>query len=84
VKGALVDAKTFKIPDFNVPFKTFTDASDFALGAILNQEERPVAYKSRVLNGTERNYHTTDEEMLAVVHALKVWRCYLKETNLKF
>ena len=83
MREALVDAKTLKIPDFNVPFEVITDASDFALGAILIQEGRPVAYESRVLNGTERNYHTTDKEMLAVVHALKVWRCYLEGTNFK-
>jgi hypothetical protein len=42
-----------------------------------------VAYESRILNSAERNYHTTDKKMLGVVHALKIWRCYLEGTNFK-
>ena len=61
------------IPDFNKPFQVITYASDYALGAILIQG-KPVEYESRILNSEERNYHTTDKEMLAVVHALKIWR----------
>ena len=50
------------MPDFTKPFEVITDASDFALGAILLQDGKAVAYESRVLNGAERNYHTTDRE----------------------
>jgi hypothetical protein len=71
------------IPDFNMPFEVITDASDFALGAILIQQGKQVAYESRILNRAEMNNHTTDKEMLAVVHALKIWRCYLEGTNFK-
>ncbi len=42
-----------------------------------------MAYESRILNSAERNYHTTDKEMLAVVHALKIWRCYVEGTTFK-
>ena len=69
------------IPDCNKPFQVITDASDYALGAILIQEGPPVAYDSRILKSAERNYHTTDKEMLVVVHALKIWRCYLEGTS---
>jgi hypothetical protein len=37
-----------------------------------------VAFESRKLNDAELNYQTTEKEMLAVVHALRVWRCYLE------
>jgi hypothetical protein len=40
------------------------------------QEGQPICFESRKLNDAERNYHTTKSEMLAVVHALKTWRCY--------
>jgi hypothetical protein len=76
LKNALTDAPTLKIPDFTKPFEYLTDASDFALGAILLQEGQPVAYESRVLNGAEKNYTVIDKELLAIVHSLKVWRCY--------
>jgi hypothetical protein len=50
----------------------------FALGGIFLQEDHAIAYESRILNSAERNYHTTDIEFLAVIHALKTWRCYLE------
>jgi hypothetical protein len=37
-----------------------------------------VAFESRKLNSAELNYNVTRKEMLAVVHALRVWRCYLE------
>ncbi len=50
------------------------------LGAILVQEDQLVAYESQKLAKAERNYHTTDKELLVVVPciALKLWRCYLE------
>ncbi len=53
--------------DFSKPFEVITDASEFALGAILLQDGKAVAYDSRALNGAEKNYHTTDRELLAVI-----------------
>ncbi|GJP71460.1 hypothetical protein CLOP_g2294, partial [Closterium sp. NIES-67] len=38
---------------------------------------QPIAYESRKLNPAERNYPVHDKELLAIVHAFKVWRCYL-------
>ena len=58
-----------------------TDASDVAIGAVLSQNvdavERPIAFFSRVLNPTQRNYCTTRGELLAVICALKHFRHYL-------
>jgi hypothetical protein len=48
---------------------------------VLLQEGHPVAFESRKLNSAELNYQTTEKEMLAVVHALRVWRCYLEGAN---
>lgn len=59
-----------------------TDASDFAISAILSQYHdkvlRPVAFMSRKLDKHERNYEIHDKELLAVVSAIKVWRHYLE------
>ncbi|GJP61941.1 hypothetical protein CLOP_g19060, partial [Closterium sp. NIES-67] len=38
---------------------------------------QPIVYESRKLHPPERNYPIHDKEMLAIVHAFKVWRCYL-------
>jgi hypothetical protein len=55
-----------------------TDASDLGLGGVLLQEGQPVAFESEKLNDVELNYQTSEKEMLAVVNALRVWRCYLE------
>ncbi|GJP81572.1 hypothetical protein CLOP_g11720 [Closterium sp. NIES-67] len=63
------------------PFELITDASDLAVGAVLLQDFseglQPIAYESRKLDPAERNYPVHDKELLAIVHAFKVWRCYL-------
>ena len=59
-----------------------TDASGLAVAAILTQpddegHQHPVAYESRKLTVAERNYPAHVLELLAVVHALRVFRHYL-------
>ncbi|GFX44791.1 retrovirus-related Pol polyprotein from transposon 412 [Trichonephila clavipes] len=58
------------------PFIIRTDASSYALGAVLLQgesptDEQPVEYASRLLSSAEKNYSTTEREALAVVWALE-------------
>ena len=78
VKHDLSHAPVLKSPDLSQPFELVTDASDYGLGAVLLQDRRPVAIESRKLIPAEYNYTTTEKECLAVIHALKIWRCYLE------
>lgn len=82
LKQAFASAPVLALPDFSKDFVLFTDASNYALGACLSQEDetgllRPLAYESRTLTPAEHNYATHEKEMLAIIHALKVWRHYL-------
>lgn len=79
LKEALSSAPVLAPPDPKLPFHVGTDASDFALGAVLSQGGRPVAFESRKLSPAECNYPTHEKENLAIVHALKVWRHYLMD-----
>ena len=57
------------------------DASDLAIGAVLGQREKGkpyvVYYARKTLNEAQRNYTTTEKELLAVVYALEKFRAYL-------
>jgi hypothetical protein len=66
------------MPDFSKSFVVTTDASDLGLGAVLEQDGRPVAYESRKFNAAELNYTVNEKELLAVVHAMRIWLCYLE------
>lgn len=81
LKDALCSDMVLIYPDFRDPFILSTDASGVAIGAVLSQirdgEERPISYASRQLKAAERNYSVTERELLGVVWATKVFRCYL-------
>lgn len=61
-------------PDFTKKFIIHTDASDFQLGAVISQEEKPIAFYSRKLSSSQRNYTTGEKEMLSIVETLKEFR----------
>jgi transposase InsO family protein len=82
LKKAISTAPVLRIFDPDLLSTVETDASGFAVGAVLFQTDsngvsRPVAFTSRKLNSAEKNYPTHEQELLAVVHALKTWRYYL-------
>src|SRR3954464_1551504 len=55
--------------DKQTPFEITTDASNYAIGAVISQEGHPIAYHSQKLSPAERNYAVHEKELLAVVDA---------------
>jgi len=78
VKYSLTNAPVLHTPDFSKAFELWTDASTHGIGSVLMQDGHPVAYESRKLSSAEYNYTTTEQELLAVVHSLKVFRPYIQ------
>ena len=81
LKNRLTSAPILALPDWPKPFVLDTDASDMGVGAVLSQvngcNETVVAYGSRTLSKSERNYYATKKELLAVVVFLEHFRPYL-------
>ena len=68
----------------NIQIIPKTDASDYALAAILSitspddSEIHPIAFHSRTFTAPELNHDIHDKELLAIFEAFKIWRHYLK------
>ena len=83
LQDALTSSPVLLLPDYGRPFTLYTDASDYATSAILEQDDalgrsHPVAYYSKSLQPAERNYEIHDKELLAIIHGLKHFRHYLQ------
>nr|GEV88252.1 reverse transcriptase domain-containing protein [Tanacetum cinerariifolium] len=77
----LTQAPILIAPNWDQPFELMCDASDFAVGVVLEQRIekhfRPIHYESKTMNEAESNYTTTEKEMLAVVYAFEKFCSYL-------
>jgi hypothetical protein len=87
LKQSLQTAPILLLPDPSLPFVVHTDASGFAVGAVLQQDRQqgqglqPVAYLSKKMNDAETRYPVHEQELLAIVTALTTWGHYLKGTH---
>lgn len=86
LKNCLLTPPILTQADGTKPYILRTDASNYALGAVLLQghgaEEKVIEYASRLLNQAEQNYSTTEREALAVVWALKKFRGYVEGSSI--
>ena len=60
-----------------LPFRVETDVSEFAIAATSSQNSRPVAFFSRMLNGSELRHFSVEKEASAVIEAVRKWKHYL-------
>ena len=82
IRDALVKATLLTFPDYTKAFHLHIDASLFAIGATVSQEDsqgqlRLLACMSKKLASAERNWPTHERELYAVISALVYWRHYL-------
>ena len=81
LEQAMIDVPTLAYPLPDRPCILDTDSSDMAYGSVLSQvvdgQERPIAYFSRVLSTSQQNYCATRRELLAAIMSLQHFRHYL-------
>nr|GEW80095.1 hypothetical protein [Tanacetum cinerariifolium] len=73
LKTKLCEAPILITPNWDMPFELMCDASDFPIGAVLEQRQdkhfRPIHYASKTMTEADSKYTTTEKEMLAVVQS---------------
>ena len=81
---ALATAPILLLPNFELPFVITTNASEVAVGAILEQNKgrglQLVAFANKKLDSTEMRYSTYERELLGIVWALGHWRHYIEQS----
>jgi hypothetical protein len=77
LKEKIIEQSVLVLPDFIKTFQFRCDASGFAVGIVLSQDNRPIAYFSERMNETKMKYSMYDKYVYAVIEALKKWRHYL-------
>ena len=77
LKHGLCSAPVLTLPELKQPFEIETDASDYAIGAVLTQQGHPVEYHSETLSDTVRKYPTYEKEMYSIVQGCRQWKHYI-------
>ena len=70
------------LPNLQQPFEIETDASGYAMGAVLLQKGKPICFHSETFSKVVTNYPTYYKELFPLVESVKKWKHYLmcKET----
>lgn len=87
LKQAIIQGPILILPDPKLPYVVTTDASGYAIGAMLGQDQgkglQPIAFLSKKMLPAEKNYPVHEQELLAIICALREWRHYLHGAKFK-
>src|SRR5260221_472612 len=89
LKSAVTSTPMLAFPSKSSPFHLECNASNFAMGAVLSQQQEDrlfhlIGFMSKRFSDTERNYQINDKAMLAIIRALEEWRHFLEGSDQKF
>ncbi|OBZ81591.1 Transposon Tf2-6 polyprotein, partial [Choanephora cucurbitarum] len=83
IKNMLTSPPLLKLPDMNLSYRIETDSSDYGIDAVLLQQDpssqawRSIAYEFKKLSKPEQAFPAQDRELIAIIHALRTWRCFI-------
>ncbi len=83
VKAALAKETVLAYPDLLKPFEIYRDASSMQLGAVITQDNRPIAFFSRKLSQMQQKYSVTEIKLLPIVETLKEFKGILWGQDIK-
>jgi hypothetical protein len=74
VKATIAKDVVLAYPDYSKVFEIYTDASSKQLGAVITQDNRPIAFFGWKLSDTQCKYSVIKIELLAIVKTLKEFK----------
>lgn len=77
LKHHLTTIHVLRLPNFSIQFIVETDASVTAMGAVLQQQNHPIAYFSHAFPPCFLNESAYDKGMCSIVESIKHWHHYL-------
>ena len=82
LKDKISSATVLALPNLRYLLVIHTNVSDYAMGGVLLQHDKPIAFHSEKFNGAMTNYPTYEKELYVLVQSVKKWKHYLmgKET----
>jgi hypothetical protein len=81
LKAAMISTPVLRLPDFSKQFVVETDAYDSGIGAVLMQDQHPIAFLSKPLSKQHLSLSIYDKEFLALLLAVERWRPYLQRAE---
>jgi hypothetical protein len=82
VKATIAKDVVLAYPDYSKVFGMYTDASSKQLGAVITQDNRPIAFFSQKCSDTQPKYSVTGIELLAIVKTSKEFKGMLWGQNI--